>query len=334
MCDIIERLDREKYEPLFICPKWGPVCERLVELGIEVYTLENKGLIFLIYLMKKKKISMVHANTFYAYQGVLAAIFTGIPVLWHIHEDPRTSIDFRFISILAHLLPVRVATVSRAMKDALNLGDKCSVVYNGVDLKKFSVETNCTLKQKFGTDIIVGQIGTIEPRKGTEFFIKAAPMVLKKFPQAKFLIVGSPLPSQERYFEKMKNLVCEMGLEKNIVFTGFERHIQEKLKGMDMVVLASLREPFSRVLLEAMACGKPVVATAVGGTPEMVINGATGILVPPADPLALANAIINILSDREMAKKMGMEGRKRVEEEFSIERYVRNIERIYEEILQ
>jgi len=332
--DIIKNLDRNKYKPVFMCPARGPLCEELAGIGVEVHTFGTFNLIFLLRFMRKEKISLVHANTLYSYCGAIAGRLSGIPVLWHVHEDPRTNLEFRFLIKIAPLLSTKIIVVSRAMKEATGLGEICSVVYNGVDLEAFKPQPGDVFRQRFRADVIVCQVGSMEPRKGTEFFVRSAPMVLEKFPGAKFLLQGVSPPHQRHYLQKMKNLVQKLGIEKQVIFIGQVGDIREILNSLDVVVLASLREPLGRVLLEAMACGKPVVATRVGGIPEVVEDGITGILVPPADPLALANAIINILSDREMAKKMGMEGRKRVEEEFSIERYVRNIERIYEEILQ
>ncbi|PIU68061.1 MAG: glycosyltransferase family 1 protein, partial [Armatimonadetes bacterium CG07_land_8_20_14_0_80_40_9] len=144
----------------------------------------------------------------------------------------------------------------------------------------------------------------------------------------KFLIVGDG-PLREELKEQSKDL----GIEDEVTFTGSRQDIPEIMAALDIFVLTSIKEHFGRVVIEAMACGKPVIATNSGAVPEIVEDKVTGILVPPEDSEKLAEAIIELLEDKEKAKEMGIAGRKRVEELFSIEKHTRQIEEVYLSLL-
>ena len=128
----------------------------------------------------------------------------------------------------------------------------------------------------------------------------------------------------------MKNL----NLQSKVIFTGFREDVPEILNAMDIFVLPSLKEGFSRSIIEAMAAGKPVIATSVGGNSEADVDGVTGFIIPPNTPQSLAERMIELLDDRNKMQNMGKKGRKRVEENFTAENYVENIEKIYNEILK
>jgi len=136
------------------------------------------------------------------------------------------------------------------------------------------------------------------------------------------------------YRKRLENLRKELGLNENVIFAGNREDIPQILADIDIFVLSSVSEGFGRSAAEAMACAKPVVATKVGGVPEVVDDGITGSLVLPKNPNALAEAIITLLQNKEKAQRMGQAGRKRVEKMFSLQKNIRQTEEIYEEILQ
>jgi glycosyltransferase involved in cell wall biosynthesis len=177
----------------------------------------------------------------------------------------------------------------------------------------------------------VGTASQLIPRKGYSTLLQAASRVLQIHPNVKFVIVGS---GEEKYSQSLYNLSKKLGIIENIIFTGYREDISQIMNILDIVVLPSTHpEGFSRLLLEAMASSKPVVASRIGGNPEAVEDGRTGLIVPPGDVDSLAKAIQHLVQNRELRQSMGQAGRQRVKERFSIEINVNKIESIYEELL-
>ena len=168
--------------------------------------------------------------------------------------------------------------------------------------------------------------------KGHKYFLEAAALVKRIAPDAKFLITGGPMYYNKNYKRELIKYAEGLGLNHNVIFSGIRKDIPEIMSTLDIFVLPSINEPFGRAILEAMACGKPVIATNGGGIPEIVKNDETGVLVPLKDADKLAQAIIVLLEDKERAKKMGLAGRKRVERYFSLEKMVEKIETLYDQL--
>ena len=153
-----------------------------------------------------------------------------------------------------------------------------------------------------------------------------------RFPEARFLVVGDSI--SQAYRDELQAYAASRGLAERLLFTGFRSDIPELLSEVSVSVLPSLSEGLSNVVLEAMAAGVPVVATSVGGTPEMVEDGVTGLLVPARDAKALAEAIGSLLADRVRAHAIGQAGQRRVAARFSLEAAVRDTEALYERLLR
>ena len=175
---------------------------------------------------------------------------------------------------------------------------------------------------------MVGIIGRLTVVKGHRYFLQGAAQVLQTIPHCKFLVIGDgPLRSD------LELLANDLGISDSVRFLGYRDDIPELLAVVDISVLTSIREGTSMVLLESMAAGKPIVATDVGGTPEVVIDGEVGILVPPKDAAALAKALITLLSDPCLASRMEMSGRQRVQAKFSLRKSVDRLEALYDELV-
>ena len=207
-----------------------------------------------------------------------------------------------------------------------------------VDLDEYDI--NCdvrTLKEEFAVvngQPLFGIFGRIIDWKGIKEFIIASCEVFRKYPEAKAFIIGGISDGNESYLTEIKELVGRLGMSKNIIFTGYRADIPAMMKLMDVVVLASITpEPFGMVVIEAMAMGKPVIATKAGGPLDSVVDGKTGFLVPIKDTEQMANAIVKLLENPELAGKMGRNGRKRAEEIFCKERYANQVEEIYASLL-
>ena len=174
---------------------------------------------------------------------------------------------------------------------------------------------------------LVGTVGRLDWYKAQQYFIQAAKLIREAVPGARFLIAGEG--------EKRAGLeaqAAELGLREDVIFAGHRRDIPEIMAAIDVFSLSSVSEGFGRAAVEAMACGKPVVATRVGGLAEIVEDGVTGRLVPPSDAAALAGAIIGLLKDRELASALGAAGRKRAEI-FSIARSAGKVQEVYDAVL-
>jgi glycosyltransferase involved in cell wall biosynthesis len=211
-------------------------------------------------------------------------------------------------------------------------------VHDGVDLQRYKPHKSRLIfvhhRNEDKNPLIIGLIGQIGERKGHRYFLEAAWMITQSHPLVKFWIVGKePAHSKEHYTDQLSEYVREHHLQFQVKFWGFQPDITEILARVDILVLPSLQEPFGKIVIEAMAMEKPVIASHVGGVPEIVVHGQTGLLVPPADSEALRQALEQLIPDRQKRGQMGMKGRKRVEQYFSLEKTVRETEQVYEQIL-
>jgi len=182
-------------------------------------------------------------------------------------------------------------------------------------------------------DPVVGIVGRIVHWKGHQDFLRAARKVHEQIPRCRFLVVGDASFGSKGYERRIRKLATELGLDGVVVFAGFRSDVPDLISSMDVVVNVSrLPDPLPLSVIEAMAGGKPVVATNGGGISEMVINGVTGKLVPMKDVSALERAIVDILQAPDKRQAMGKAGRKRVEEFFTIDKFVQKMSQEYLEL--
>ncbi len=178
-------------------------------------------------------------------------------------------------------------------------------------------------------------VARLVPGKGHEDLLRAAAIVQLQVPNVKWLIVGDCPPSQQGGIrERMVALSQELGLDGAVIFTGWQRDVPSVVQACDIVTLPSHSEGLGRAVLEAMALRKPTVGTWVGGLPEVIVEGETGLLVPAKAPQALAAAFLALLGDPERAKRMGLEGRRRIEERYEMRRLAHRWEALYDELLR
>jgi glycosyltransferase involved in cell wall biosynthesis len=203
-------------------------------------------------------------------------------------------------------------------------------IYNGVDLSRYdSQEACCTLPDEYGMEPgseIVGVVARLEPEKGHATLLEAWPLVLRSVPDVYLLIVGE---GSRR--EALEAQARDLRIAHRVVFTGRRDDVPAVTAALDVAVLPSYREAQGLSVLEAMALSRPVVASNVGGIPEMITDGITGLLVPPHDPEALAGAIIRLLRDHPYADTLGRAGHDMVHDRFCIQLMVKAVEEIYEE---
>ncbi|SCX07109.1 glycosyltransferase [Mycolicibacterium fluoranthenivorans] len=209
--------------------------------------------------------------------------------------------------------------------------DKVRIIHNGVDPELFDVTTDREVLADCGIGVdgpVVGILGSLRPEKDHETFLRAARLVLDELPEAKFLIVGDGACRSA-----LVTLCGELRIASSVHFAGARGDVGRMLRAMDVFAMTSTTECLPMALLEAMACGRPAVCTAVGGVVEVIEDGATGYLVPPKDPARLAARLIGLLSDPDTAHRMGREGRRRVETEFRLDHSVAAAQLAIEELV-
>jgi glycosyltransferase involved in cell wall biosynthesis len=211
------------------------------------------------------------------------------------------------------------------------------VIPNGVDLTRFDgPPSGDRVRHEFGFAAdapLIVLVSRLTRMKGIEQFLHAAAALKARYPAARFLIAGETSPPNPAYEKELKDLAVSLGVADAVVFTGLRSDVPALLRSATVAVMPSLNEALSNVLLESMAAGAPVVATRVGGTPEALLDGSTGLLVPPGDAGAIAAGVSRLLDDRELAARLGGAARSLIADRFSVERMVRSTEQLYAELL-
>lgn len=345
-------LNKEQFDISVAMAMGSPLDEEFIKEGIKIYPIQmarkpNRiinlfGLYQLWRLIGAEKFDIVHTHTSVGgFLGRVAARARGVPVvLWSIHgwafNYPMGYISKKFWRAIERFLDFftdHYVAVSRNMMEvgiqgSITVPEKVSVIYHGIEVDKHDTPDNQNNLRKalgIGENIpIVGNIGRIEPQKAVDDFLKAAKFVKDQIQNVKFLIVGDgPLK------HAMEKLSIQLGIQGDVLFAGWKKNIKEYASIMDVVCMPSLWEALPFLLLEVMALKKPVVATRVGGIPEVVEDGKTGILVPPSRPEIMARAIIDIIANKRTAEEMGKAARQRVQQLFSVEKMIMFYERLY-----
>ena len=337
----------------------GDFFKILTEMGIDVVPLDLKRRVNvknikrLSEIIRERKISIVHSQggraDFYARMAskmlkpkVKIVNTVAMPVKGYDVGVFRKGV-YRFLDWFSERYVDRFIVVSEVLRDALLSSykiqpDKVIKIYNGIELDEYRPNGKEVRSQKsevrreFGIakDVpVIGAIGRMVWQKGFEYLIQAIPDIVQDVPDAKFLLVGDG-PLRER----IEALSKELRVRDNMIFTGFRSDIKEILCAVDLLVIPSLLEGFPMVILEAMAMAKPIIATNIDGITEQITDGVNGILVPPKDPSALAKGVIRVLNNKELAMTMGLSARKKVEQEFSVEKMVAETEKVYLSLLR
>jgi glycosyltransferase involved in cell wall biosynthesis len=337
---LLEGLDRTRWAPTVVVPAEGPVAARCRALGLPIFvipwpTLRRPGpaavrsVLALRRLARATGARLVHANgsRVMAYAG-LAGWWAGLPVIWHVRVADRDLFLDRPLAALARAIIVNSRAVARRL-DWAPLKVRC--IPNGVDLTRVSPrQASPALRASLGLPEgapVVASVGRFVAFKGYSHLLEAAHLVHQSVPAAHWLLVGDG-----ELRGKLESHCRRLGLEPWVRFTGWREDVPDLLALCDVFVLPSLGEHFGRVLIEAMAMARAVVATDAGGVPEIVIHGETGLLVPPGEPKSLAEAVLGLLEDPARAARLGAAGRRRAEGSFSLTRHVAAVEALYAEL--
>jgi glycosyltransferase involved in cell wall biosynthesis len=332
------------------CPDNGPYFGRLKDLGVPVFdvpftAVSPRSFFQLLGMIKRDSIELVHVHGRKAgLYGRLACRFANVPVVYSFH-----GLHYQKHGALLRAFSIGVERALRKHTDqfinvssserqaCLTLGileaERSLVICNGIDWQSFDALTVDAQRVKVGLgfdpgDVVVGHIAKFDVQKAQDQLAAAIPLILEKCPRAKFLFVGDGALRAQ-----IEDQIMRLGVERQVVFTGYRDDVAMLLKTIDVVVLPSRWEGLPLVLLEAMACRKPIVASRVTGNVDVVVDGVTGFLVPNGVPPALAEKIVLLLQDARLRDELGRQGRERVEQEFSLERMLAQTRAVYQDVL-
>ena len=344
---LLRHTDRQKFAPHVVCLYNGHkvVAQQIRQLGIPVTDLGMRGqwrldaLWRLYRLLRRERPFLLHTWMFHAnIPGRVLGRLAGVPVI--ISAERTMGQEGRLRRALNRLtsrLPDSIICVSQQVADfaAQEIGlppAKLSVIRNGIDLTQFdNLPDPQTARAEFGLPArgkLIAAIGRPRQVKGYTFLLLAFAQIAPAYPGLYLIFVGDGPEKRP-----LQTAAAQLPGANRVHFLGDQQDIPRLLAGLDILVLPSHWEGLPNVVLEAMAAGLPVVATAVGGTPELVIHNQTGLLVPPQSPEALAQAISQLLDHPEKAAQMGQNGRQRAAAQFTIERMVQQTEALYNRLL-
>lgn len=350
--ELIKYLNRKLYEPFVFTPARGEIESKLRSQKYSVFVCPFPPLkkiisgspIFALFriikLFKQNKIQIIHVNGSRAcfYCG-LAGRILGIPVIWHVRETIKDFLLYEYFLVLLSRVIICVSkSVEKKRFGRFNgwMKGKVNVVYNGVDTVKFRCQKNTRqeMRRNLGIDsqLLFGIIGNIIPLKGQDFFLKGFANAKEVRPdlKAKILIIGRSIDSM--YSHKIRKFVKQLDFNNDVIFMSYSDKIVEIYSALDIFVLPSRREGFSRSLLEAMSFGLPILATKLSEIQEAVPDEENAILVNFDDFRTLADAIIKLYDDEKLRTKLGERNRKRVVAKFDLLSNAKATQNIYDEL--
>ncbi|GAB4527445.1 MAG: glycosyltransferase [Anaerolineae bacterium] len=286
--------------------------------------------------LRDEQIALLQTNsTFSHIYGGLAAKLLGLPCVWYPHEHTNVRRRINTISwrLLCALLATRVVAISEAVLRPFSAGPRGRVIYAGQPEIGNSKRTLRSLLGLPEHARIVGYIGRVTYGKGVDVLARAARQVVESAPQVHFVLIGGGWWEETPYKAKIAQTISESQLSAHWHWIDYDPQAATYIPEMELLVLPSRHEPLGLVLLEAGQAARPVVASRVGGIPEVVLDGETGILVTPGDPDELAAAILHLINNPPLAQEMGRKGHERVKRVFGLQRYYTEFLELYEDIL-
>jgi glycosyltransferase involved in cell wall biosynthesis len=330
----------------------GILADRLGECGIPVRILEERShnavqLLFQIRrILSEERFDILHTHRYKEnILGGLAGTMAGVPhQIRTVHGMAEPFVGFKSLKSRVYRMLDTLVTRTRINKSiavscdierqlAAKYGaDRVVMIHNGIDCERLQLTTSpAVVRQRLGVDVthkLIGSVGRLTPVKGYQYLLGAFRRIAERDSQVRLVLVGDG-PERQR----LGSLAKEYGIDKKVVFYGFTSDVGEILAALDVFVLSSLHEGISISLLESLALGIPSVVTAVGGNPEVVRHNETGLLVPPLDEPALADAIVSLLDNPGRAAAMREAGKKLVETEFSKDAMATRVHTLYRRLV-
>ena len=360
---IVGHLPRDRYLPHVVVPRGSPYAYRFREIGATVHVLPILRLkrslnpffwfAYLLWLpvevlmfrklMKKNNIQLLHINMESTISAAIAAKQVHLPTVIHYRGNtsstPKWFFDrfLPFLSRISNQIFVISQATARGFLDR-GLKSNVEVLYNALSLERFSGPTDKQYFQKKIPNLkgkkVITYLGRIHPRKRIADLIQAAAILTEKLPDIAFAIVGGDMNISEevRHKGELVKLINSFSSPPPVFFFPSEKRIEDVLSSSQLFVLPSLEEGFGRALIEAMACGVPVIASDSGAFPEILKNGTYGRLVPPCQPKVLAQEIMNVLNDPR-TQDVAQKAKAYAIDHFNIEKHVSRLTKTYESLL-
>lgn len=354
LVDLVAGMDRSRFRPLVCALRASSIhVPRLQSLGVPVFDLgagrfDPRKFFRLLALVRRHRPHIVHAHL--SASGVLAGLVSicgGFRLILHDHSGEEflrkhAALALWLLYPLERLLMRRTRVLIAVSGDTARFarcvkglpGERIRVVHNGIDSGSFGgdrQQERLAWRRAWGIAedaFVVGAAGRLSPQKGFRHLVEAAPAILAAAPGARFLVAGRGAEEA-----RLKALARRLGVEQAFCFAGYHEQMGPAYAAMDLFVLPSVYEPFGLVVLEAQACGLPVIASAVGGVPEIIESGANGVLVPPGDPARLAEAVLWLMKSPGQARRLAEKGRQGVSR-FDLALTLREIQGVYEEVVR
>ena len=351
MVPYLRHLDKTRFKPR-VCVlherDGNPIADQIRQLGVPVDLLpvsllrNPDNIPRLLRYLRQHQIDLVHTQLEFSNTlGTLAARLRQIPALCTLHtfedQDPSTKTTRRIRLmwwVLRHFSHRIIAVSEEIRQYHIRLAhfdpDKIITLYNGIDLSRFQQLPGST-RDALGIPSeapLLLTVAVLRQPKGIQYMIEAMPLILTAVPAARYVIVGDG-----EYAQPLQQLAQQHKVSDRIIFTGIRQDVAQLLAASDLFVLPTLLDALPTVLIEAMAAGKPIVATDVGGVPEIIDHGRNGLLIPPAQPDELAQACVQLLQDSGRSKAMGCAGQDIAAQRFDIRNQVEYLGDIYLELL-
>jgi L-malate glycosyltransferase len=335
---LLQYLQAHGHHSVVLCPPHSALYQRVREAGLPAQALQMRHELDVATAwrlgryLRRQQVDVLHMHTAHAHTiGVLACLLAP-----RVCKVVSRRVDFppirNVLSRYKYLLPqVQYLAVSEAVQHVLIAAgipaSRVHTIHSGIDLRRFEYVPPAPLLFPAGTRV-VGTVGHLAGHKGHGYLVQAVPLLLQAEPRIGVVIAGDG-----ELRTALEAQAAALGVADRLCFTGFRHDILSLMQQFEIVVHPSYLEGLGTAVLDAMALGKPVVATSAGGIPEVVQDGVTGLLVPPRDPAALARAVLHLLRHPEHSKALGEAGRQRVVQHFTAERMAAQTLHVYQRLL-
>ena len=349
---LLKYLDKNKYKIILACPE-GDLAQRAQKINIDVVLVNFirpfknpfgflKTLLRIRSIIRKKNIDIIHSNGVSSAQWsmIFGRFFHKIPLIIHLRDlniNKSQKINFRINKKFFYALCISNAVRDYFLNNKCIVKDRSFVVYNGVDLERFNSKVKRILREELGfgpNQFVIGLIGRIDVSKRLEDLIETA-FLLKDYQAFRWVIAGSADWSADKNLpEKIDALIAKRGLQDVVFRIGYRSDVGQVMNSLDVLMFPAQNEAFGRVLIEAMACAKPVIAARSGAVTEIIKDGETGYIVPLGDRQSFADRIMKLYREPSLRDELGRKGYEQVIKQFSAQAYVDKVVDIYDNILR
>jgi len=347
IADLCRYVDPDRFRFTICCLSVrGKLADEVEADGVPVIYCENQARlgkylrgVELGRIMREHKVDILHTHNTTAFiDGLIGARLAGVPVTVHTDHCKNYPIERRWMVLenIASRLVDKVVAVSHHTRGELMefekmAADKVTVIHNGINPRPHAALSPEVLRREFGIgpeSFVIGTVGRLEAQKGLDLLLRSIPAVIAAAPQARFILVGGGTREAE-----LKALSRSLGIEDHVVFTGWRTDAIALMKRFDCFVQSSNFEGMPMVLLEAMSLAKPIVATAVGGVPEVIEHEHTGLLIKSREEQELSQTLLRLVTNPDLTRHFGMNGRARYEQRFTAEAMASTYQQLYEDCL-